>query len=249
MNSVKLQGRTAIITGSSRGIGRAIAIEFAREGCNIMINYTSNYDAARQTEDELKKQGVRTYLCKADITKYDEAKSMVEQAIKFFGKVDILVNNAGITSPALFAKMSQEQWKSVLDVDLNGAFNCTHAIINHMISNNFGRIINISSVYGQTGAFGQCNYAAAKWGVVGFTKSLALEVGRHNILVNAIAPGAVETDLVKSVKEDFMQKYVEANPLHRIAKPEEVAKAALFLATDATYTTGAVIPVNGGYHV
>jgi NAD(P)-dependent dehydrogenase (short-subunit alcohol dehydrogenase family) len=174
---------------------------------------------------------------------------MVDQAINFFGKVDILVNNAGIASPALLAKMSQEQWRNVLDVDLSGAFNCAHAIINHMIANSYGRIINISSVYGQTGAFGQCNYAAAKWGVIGLTKSLALEVGRHNILVNAIAPGAVETDLIKSVREDFMQRYVEANPLHRIAKPEEVAKAALFLATDATYTTGAVIPVNGGHHV
>jgi NAD(P)-dependent dehydrogenase (short-subunit alcohol dehydrogenase family) len=246
---VKLQGRTAIITGSSRGIGRAIAIEFAREGCNIMINYASNEQAARETEEEIKKFGVRTYLCKADISKHEEAKSMVDQAINFFGKVDILVNNAGIASPALLAKMSQEQWRNVLDVDLSGAFNCAHAIINHMIANSYGRIINISSVYGQTGAFGQCNYAAAKWGVIGLTKSLALEVGRHNILVNAIAPGAVETDLIKSVREDFMQRYVEANPLHRIAKPEEVAKAALFLATDATYTTGAVIPVNGGHHV
>lgn len=246
---MKLSGKTAIITGSSRGIGRAIAIEFAREGCNVMINYTSNYDAARQTEDELKKSGVRTYLCKADISRYDEARSMVEQAINFFGKVDILVNNAGITSPALLAKMSPEQWHSVLDVDLNGAFNCTHAIINHMIANSYGRIINISSLYGQTGAFGQCNYAAAKWGVIGLTKSLALETAKHNILVNAIAPGAVETDLARSAREDFMQKYINANPLHRIAKPEEVAKAALFLATDATYTTGAVIPVNGGHHV
>jgi NAD(P)-dependent dehydrogenase (short-subunit alcohol dehydrogenase family) len=246
---MRLQGKTAIITGSSRGIGRAIAIEFAREGCNILINYSSNYEAARQTEEELKKFGVRTYLCKADVSKYDEAKSMVEQAIVFFGKVDILVNNAGITNPALLAKMSVEQWHSVLDVDLNGTFNCTHASLNHMISNNQGRIINISSLYGQTGAFGQCNYAAAKWGVIGFTKSLALEAARNNILVNAIAPGAVETDLIKSVREDFLQRYIEANPLKRLAKPEEVAKAALFLATDATYTTGEVISVNGGQHV
>jgi len=246
---VLLQGKTAIITGASRGIGRAIAIEFAREGCNVMINYASNHEAARQTEDELKKSGAKTYLCKADVSKHDEAKSMVEQAINFFGKIDILVNNAGVTSPALLAKMTPEQWHSVIDVDLNGTFNCTHAALNHMISNNSGRIINISSLYGQTGAFGQCNYAAAKWGVIGFTKSLALEVARNNILVNAIAPGAVETDLIKSVREDFLQRYLDATPLKRLAKPEEIAKIALFLATDATYTTGEVISANGGNHV
>jgi NAD(P)-dependent dehydrogenase (short-subunit alcohol dehydrogenase family) len=145
--------------------------------------------------------------------------------------------------------MTQEQWHGVIDVDLHGTFNCTHAVLNHMIANNYGRIINISSLYGQTGAFGQCNYAAAKWGVIGLTKSLALEAARHNILVNAIAPGAVETDLIKSVREDFLQRYIAENPLRRIAKPEEIAKLALFLATDATYTTGEVVSVNGGQHV
>jgi acetoacetyl-CoA reductase len=145
--------------------------------------------------------------------------------------------------------MLPEQWHKVLDIDLNGTFNCTHALINHMIQNNRGRIINMSSMYGQTGSFGQCNYAAAKWGVIGFTKSLALEVAKHNILVNAIAPGAVETDMINSIREDFLQRYLNENPLKRLARPEEVAKLALFLATDATYTTGEVISINGGQHV
>jgi NAD(P)-dependent dehydrogenase (short-subunit alcohol dehydrogenase family) len=246
---MKLAGRSAIITGASRGIGKAIALEFAREGCNILINYASNEEAARQTEEEIKKYGVRTYLAKADISKYDEAKSVVEQAVKFFGKVDILVNNAGIVSPALLSKMLPEQWHEVLDTDLNGTFNCTHALVNHMIGNNYGRIINISSLYGRTGAFGQANYAAAKWGVVGFTKSVALEVARYNILVNAIAPGAVETDMVKGINDSFMQQYINTNPMKRLAKPDEVAKVALFLAADATYVTGEVISVNGGHHV
>ena len=246
---MKLKDKTAIITGSSRGIGRAIALEFAKEGCNIVINYTHNEDAARKTEEEIKKFGVKTYLAKADISKYEEAKTMVEHVISFFGKIDILVNNAGTVSPALLSKMGPDQWHKIIDVDLNGTFNCTHSIINHMIENKSGRIINMSSLYGQTGSFGQTNYSAAKWGVVGFTKSLALEVARYDILVNAIAPGAVETDITKSVRQDFLQKYIDANPLKRLARPEEIAKVALFLATDATYITGEVISVNGGHYV
>lgn len=252
---MRLQGKTAIITGASRGIGRAIALEFARQGCNIVINYARNDEAARATEQEIRKicegrsHPVKTYLAKADVSSHDKAKSVVDQAIDFFGKVDILVNNAGIVSPALLAKMDVDQWHKVIDIDLNGTFNMTHSLVNHMIEQKGGRIINISSLYGQTGAFGQCNYAAAKWGVIGLTKSLALEVARHGITVNAIAPGGVETDMMKGVDDKFRQAYIDMNPMHRLADPAEIAKIAVFLATDATYTTGEVISANGGCHV
>jgi len=249
---MKLQGKTAIITGGSRGIGKAIALEFAKQGCNVMINYARNDDAARACEEEIKNlcsgraHPVKTYLAKADVSKYEEAKEVVSQAISFFGRVDILVNNAGVVSPALLAKMEVSQWHKVIDIDLHGTFNMTHNLINHMIENKGGRVINISSLYGQTGAFGQCNYAAAKWGVVGFTKSLALEVAKHGITVNSIAPGAVDTDMVRSGNEKFLQMYIDSNPMKRLADPAEIAKIALFLATDATYTTGEVISANGG---
>lgn len=251
---MKLQGKTAIITGASRGIGKAIALEFARQGCNIVINYAHNDQAAHDAEEEIKKicegraHPVKTYLAKADVSKYDDAGSVVSQAIDFFGKVDILVNNAGIVSPSLLSKMDATQWHKVIDIDLNGTFNMTHNLINHMIENKSGRIINMASLYGQTGAFGQCNYAAAKWGVVGFTKSLALEVARHGITVNSIAPGGVETDMMKGVDEKFRQSYIDANPMKRLAEPAEIARIALFLASDATYTTGEVISANGGLH-
>ncbi len=251
---MKLQGKTAIITGSSRGIGKAIALEFARQGCNIVINYSRNDEAARATEEDIKKicegrtHPVRTYLAKADISKYEEAESLVKQAEEFFGRIDILVNNAGIVSPSLLLKMEVSQWHKVIDIDLNGTFNMTRALVNHMIEHNGGRIINISSLYGQTGAFGQSNYAAAKWGVVGFTKSIALEVARHGITVNAIAPGGVETDMMRGVDDKFRQMYIDANPMKRLAEPSEIAKIALFLVADATYTTGEVISANGGYH-
>lgn len=249
MTSVmKLKGQTAIITGSSRGIGRAIAIALASEGCNILINYSHNEAAAYETENLIKNLdvGVKTYIAKADVSDYDQVENMVKNAIDFFGRIDILVNNAGIVRPALLKNMSREQWDKVINIDLNGTFNCVHNIINHMIENEGGRIINISSLYGQTGSFGQCNYSAAKWGVIGFTKSLALEVAKHNIMVNSVAPGAVETDMTAVLDEKTTENFINSIPMKRFAKPEEVAKTVLFLVADAEYITGEVISVNGG---
>ncbi len=243
-----LKGQTALITGSSRGIGKAIAVEFAKNGCNIVLNYAHNEEAATATEKELLKHGVKVLKIQADVSDRGMVKQMVSKAIEQFRHIDILVNNAGIVRPALLKKMSFEEWDAVLNINLGGVFNCSRSLINHMIENGSGRIINIASVYGQTGAFGQCNYAASKWGIIGLTKSLALEAAKHNILVNAVAPGAVDTDIIKG-SEKFLESYLDNTPLARLGRPEEIAKIVLFLATDATYTTGAVIPANGGFLV
>ncbi|MFC1723539.1 3-oxoacyl-ACP reductase family protein [Nanoarchaeota archaeon] len=241
-----LSGSTALITGSSRGIGRAIAIEFAKQGCNIVLNYAHNEEAASETEEKLRKLGVEVLKVKADISDHSQTDDMVQQAIEKFGRVNILVNNAGIVKPQLLSKMSREEWQKVLDINLGGTFNCCRALINHMIESGGGRIINIASLFGQTGSFGQCNYAASKWGVIGFTKSLALEVAKHDIIVNAIAPGAIDTDMTKG-NEKFLEEFIDDTPLKRLGRPEEIAKIALFLVSDATYTTGDVISANGGF--
>ena len=244
---MKLSGHTALITGSSRGIGRSIALLFASEGCNIVLNYAHNEEAASAVEKLISKKGVEVLKVKCDVSDKEQVKGMMSQAIDRFGRVDILVNNAGIVRPSLLKKMSDEDWHRVLDTNLGGVYNCCSSLVNHMIESGGGKIINLASVYGQTGAFGQCNYAAAKWGIIGFTKSLALEVGKHDIIVNAIAPGAIETDMTKGM-EKFLEKYLDATPISRLGKPEEVAAIALFLTTDASYTTGEVIAVNGGFH-
>ncbi len=245
-----LKGKVCLVTGGSRGIGRATALAMADAGANIAINYQRSEDAAKEVCDLVKKKNVEARMYKADISRDEEAQAMVDQLQKDLGPVSVLVNNAGITRDRSFLKMTKMMWDEVLGVNLNGPFNVTHAILGGMVDAGWGRIINIASVVGQTGNFGQANYAVTKGGLIAFTMTLAREVGRKGITVNAVAPGFIETDMTKDVPDAVIENVKAMTPLGRLGKPEEVAATVTFLASpDASYITGQVIPVNGGMYM
>ncbi len=240
-----LKGKTALITGASRGIGKAIAIEFAKNHANVIINYYNDLAEANGVVDGLKKYGVESIAVKADVSKFDEVRQMSETIRQKFKKVDILVNNAGIVKDRTLKNMTLDEWHDVINTNLNGVFYVTKAIL--PLIGEGGRIINISSIVGQYGNFGQCNYAAAKAGIIGFTKSLAKELGRKKITVNAIAPGFVKTSITKDIP--FLRKKIISymTPLKEEAEPEDIADVITFLASDKSrYITGAVINIDGG---
>ena len=240
-------GRVAIVTGASRGIGRAIAVALARGGAAVVVNYTSRADAAAQTVEALKDAGGRALAFRADVVDPGEAAGLVKAAVDEFGRVDILVNNAGVTRDNLILRMKDEDWDTVLGVNLKGAFNCTRAAARGMVKNHYGRIINISSVVGLTGNSGQANYCAAKAGLIGFTKAMAKELGSRNITVNAVAPGFITTEMTAGLAEEMKEKMLAQVPLKRFGGPEEVAGVVAFLASDAAgYITGQTITVDGG---
>lgn len=243
-----LKGKVALITGSVRGIGKAISLCFAKAGADVVINYISDKSEleAKNLVEELKQMGVKALAIKADISKSEEAKGLITEAIKHFGKLDILVNNAGITKDMLLLRMSEQEFDKVIEVNLKGIFNCTKEASRAMLKAG-GSIINMTSVVGINGNAGQSNYAASKAGVIGFTKSVAKEFAGKKLRVNAIAPGFIETDmthvLADKVKEDVMRNI----PMKRFGASDEVAKVALFLASDlSSYVTGEVIKVDGG---
>lgn len=243
-----LKGKVALITGSVRGIGKAISLCFAKAGADVVINYTSDRSEtdAKNLVEEIKQMGVKALAIKADISKSEEAKSLITEAIKNFGKLDILVNNAGITKDMLLLRMTEQEFDKVIEVNLKGVFNCTKEASRAMMKAG-GSIINMTSVVGLSGNAGQSNYAASKAGVIGFTKSVAKEFAGKKLRVNAIAPGFIETDmthvLADKVKEDVMRNI----PMKRFGASDEVAKVALFLASDlSSYVTGEVIRVDGG---
>lgn len=243
----QLQGKSAIVTGASRGIGRAIAIEFARRGAAVVVNYNASEQAAHEVVSAIREMGGTAVAFKADVSKMDEAAALVKAALDAFGKLDILVNNAGTTRDTLLMTMSESDWDAVINADLKSVFNCCKAAVRPMIRARRGRIINISSVVGLAGQGGQTNYAAAKAGVIGFTKSLAKELGSRNITVNAVAPGFIPTALTDVLTEEQKQAAIKATPLGRFGTPEEVAYAVSFLASDeAAFITGAVLSVDGG---
>lgn len=243
----QLQGKSAIVTGASRGIGRAIAIEFARRGAAVVVNYNASEQAAHEVVSAIREMGGTAIAFKADVSKMDEAAALVKAALDAFGKLDILVNNAGTTRDTLLMTMSESDWDTVINADLKSVFNCCKAAVRPMIRARSGRIINISSVVGLAGQGGQTNYAAAKAGVIGFTKSLAKELGSRNITVNAVAPGFIPTALTDVLTEEQKQAAIKATPLGRFGTPEEVAYAVSFLASDeAAFITGAVLSVDGG---
>jgi 3-oxoacyl-[acyl-carrier-protein] synthase III len=244
-----LAGRVALVTGASRGIGRAIAVELARRGAHVALNFRSDEKQAEIAAAEIAELGVECLLVKGDVAKKGEAARIVQQVIDKWQRLDILVNNAGITRDRTMRKMTDEDWAAVINVNLNGTFYCTSAAVPAMINQRFGRIINISSVVGQMGAFGQANYSASKGGIIAFTKTLALEMAKFNVTANAIAPGFTSTEMVDAIPEEIAAQIKAKIPLGRFATPEEIAKAAAFLAAEGDYITGQELNVNGGYHM
>lgn len=239
----------ALVTGATGGLGTHICKTLADEGYIVCANYRTQ-NKADAWDAEMKTAGYNFHLCKADVADYQETVSMMEAIERDLGNVDILVNNAGITRDGAFRKMSWENWDAVLKSNLYSVFNCTRAVINKMMDQNYGRIINISSVNGQRGQFGQANYSAAKAGMHGFTKTLAMEVARKGITVNTISPGYVATDMVMAVAESVRNKIIEGIPVGRLGGTEEIAHLVSFLASEkAAFITGANYAINGGQHV
>ena len=242
-----LAGKVAIVTGSSRGIGRAIAVELARQGCIVVVNYAANAALAEEVVALIAREGGEACAVQADVTLGPQAQALVDAAVAAYGTVDILVNNAGITRDTLLMRMSEEDWDAVLDTNLKGAFHCVKAVQRVMLRKRYGRIISIGSIAGLVGNAGQANYAAAKAGLVGFTKALAKELGSRNITVNLVAPGFIQTDMTAKLGPEIMGKALAQVPLERIGKPEDVAAAVAFLASDAAaYITGHILQVDGG---
>ena len=245
----RLDGKYALVTGASRGIGRAIAIALASEGAAIAIHYRSGEAEARSLADELAKKGVKTLLLQGNVAERSVWTAMMERIKSEWGRLDILVNNAGITRDKTLRKMTDEDWLEVIQTNLNACYFGVSAAMPLMIAQNFGRVINISSYVGQAGNFGQANYSASKGGIIAFSKTAAMELAKYNITVNSLAPGFTLTDMLAKVPEPVQAQILTRIPMGRFGKPEEIAKAVLFLAADADYITGQQINVNGGVYM
>ncbi|MDU1322595.1 3-oxoacyl-[acyl-carrier-protein] reductase [Clostridium sporogenes] len=242
-----LEGKTAIVTGASRGIGRAIAKKLASMGANLVLNYRSSAKEIDTLLEEIKEFGVETLVIQGDVSSFEDSKKIADETKNKFGTIDILINNAGITKDSLILRMAEEDFDKVISVNLKGVYNCSKHIAPIMLKQRSGKIINISSVVGVAGNAGQCNYAAAKAGVIGITKSLAKELGSRGITVNAVAPGYIKTDMTDTLPEKMKKSIEDLLPLKRLGTPEDVAEAVGFLASDkAEYITGQVIHVDGG---
>ena len=242
-----LKDKVAIVTGGTRGIGRAIALKLADHGANIVINYRNSDKEAEELKAILEEKGVKVLTVKCDISNFQDSKNLMDKCKEVFGKIDILVNNAGITKDTLIMRMKEEDFDSVIDVNLKGTFNCAKHASAIMLKQRFGKIINMTSVVGIAGNAGQVNYAASKAGVIGLTKSLAKELGSRGITVNAVAPGFINTDMTASLSEKVKEEASKNIPLKRLGDPEDVANLVGFLASDAAnYITGQVINVDGG---
>ncbi|TYT22815.1 3-oxoacyl-[acyl-carrier-protein] reductase [Dictyoglomus thermophilum] len=242
--------KVALVTGGSRGIGRAIVLSLAKEGAKVLINYKGNEKAAMETLEEVKKIGAEGEIFRADVSVEEEVEKMFNFILEKWGRLDILVNNAGITKDNLLIRMKNEEWEQVINTNLKGVFYCTRAAVKIMLKQRYGRIINVSSVIGLRGNIGQANYAAAKAGIIGFTKAVAREVASRGITVNAVAPGFILTDMTEVLSEEMKKKVLEEIPMGRFGNPEDVANVVKFLASDeASYITGVVLSIDGGLSI
>jgi 3-oxoacyl-[acyl-carrier protein] reductase len=247
---MRLGGRKGVVTGGGRGVGRAVSLAFGREGADVIINYVRNEEAAEEVVSELKEMGRDALAVKANVALKEDAERLIGACLDRFGRIDILVNNAGISNPAMLQKMTEQQWDEVVDIHLKGAFLCTQAAGRHFIEQNYGKIINVTSVAGIVGTTGQINYAAAKGGLISFTKSCARELARYHVTANVISLGIVVTDMTKKLQEDpkLREIYMRRILLNRYAEPEDIGPAFVFLASDeSNYVTGQLLCVDGGY--
>jgi 3-oxoacyl-[acyl-carrier protein] reductase len=247
---VRLNGKVALVTGASRGIGREIALELAREGADVVVNYAGSEAKAKEVVQEIIAMGRKSFSIQANISSSEDVQKMVDETIQQFGKLDILVNNAGITRDQLLMRMKESDWDDVMNTNLKGVFLCTKAVTRQMMKQRSGRIINISSIVGFSGNAGQANYVAAKSGVIGLTKTAARELAARGITVNAVAPGYIATDMTEQLPEEVKAEMLKQIPLARIGEPKEIAKVVSFLASDdSSYITGQTIHVNGGMYM
>ncbi len=241
--------KIALITGASRGIGKAIALELSSQGAYVVVNYHRSVSAAEELSNKIANSGGKCKLTRFDVSDFARVQEEIDKVAEELGGLHILVNNAGIAKDGLLLRMRESDWDEVLSVNLKGVFNCTKAASRIMLKQRYGRIVNITSIVGEMGNVGQTNYSASKAGIIGFTKSTAKELGSRNITVNAISPGFIETDITRDLSQKIKDAYIEAIPLGRFGKPDDVAKAVMFLTSDdASYITGEVIRVNGGLY-
>lgn len=239
--------KNVLITGGTRGIGKAIALKFAQEGYNLIINYVSDRTDIKKLEEEFIKYNVDVLFIKADVSNFEECKKMIDKSIEKFETIDVLINNAGITKDNLLLRMSVEDFEQVIDINLKGTFNVTKNVVPYMMKKRKGKIVNLASVVGISGNAGQCNYAASKSGIIGFTKSIAKELASRNILANCVAPGFIDTDMTSILNDNVKENINSQIPLKRIGKSEEIANSVYFLAGEEnTYITGQVLNVDGG---
>src|SRR3989339_861800 len=246
---MQLKDKVALVTGAAQGIGKSIAVILAKAGAHIVVS-DINLELAAQTAKEIESLGVKTLALKTNVADLADVEKSVAEIIKTFGRIDILVNNAGITKDNLLIRMKKEEWDAVINVNLSGVFNCTKAVSSLMMKQRCGKIINIASIVGQMGNFGQANYAASKAGVIGFTKTVAKELAARNVTANAIAPGFIQTAMTDKIPAEIKQKMLESIPMGKLGQPEDIAAAAVFLASGAAeYVTGQVLAVNGGMYM
>lgn len=242
-----LNEKTAVVTGASRGIGRAIALDLAKNGCNVVVNYSGNEAKANEVVDEIKSLGRNAIAVKADVSNSEEVQNMMKEAVAAFSSIDILVNNAGITKDNLLMRMKENEWDDVININLKGVFNCTKAVTRQMMKQRSGRIINVSSIVGVSGNPGQANYVAAKAGVIGLTKSSAKELASRNITVNAIAPGFISTDMTDKLSKEVQDEMLKQIPLARFGDPSDISSVVSFLASEGSrYMTGQTLHIDGG---
>jgi acetoacetyl-CoA reductase len=249
MMLTSLKGKVAVVTGGSKGIGASISKELAKNGVKVVVNYNSNKESAEEIVKQIEAEGGAAVAIGADVSYSEQAKRLIEETKEAFGQLDILVNNAGITRDRTFKKLGEEDWRKVIDVNLNSVYNTTSAALTYLLESEGGRVINISSIIGQAGGFGQTNYAAAKAGLLGFTKSLALELARTGVTVNSICPGFIETEMVMAMPENVREQVISKIPARRLGHAEEIARGVLYLCQDGAYITGQELSINGGLYM